>query len=44
MGGRKGFSHAEGGGGGNKRFEVVLTRELEVLAILKGTTCSFTLS
>ena len=28
------FSHAEGGGG--KRFEVVLTRELEVLAILMG--------
>ena len=34
-GGRKSFSHAEGGGG-TQSFEVVLTRELEVLAILIG--------
>ena len=37
-GGRKSFSHAgsgEGGGGGvQNKFEIVLTRELEVLAIL----------
>ena len=34
-GGRKKFSHAEGGGGGeHTSFEVVLTQELEVLAIL----------
>ena len=32
-GGRTSFSHAEGGRGRNS-FEVVLTRELEVLAIL----------
>ena len=32
-GGRKSLSHAEGGGG-TKAFEVVLTRELEVLEIL----------
>ena len=31
------FSHAEGGGGGDTTsFEVVLTRELEVLAVLIG--------
>ena len=30
------FSHAGGGGGGTTSFEVVLTRKLEVLAILKG--------
>ena len=35
-GGGKGFSHAEGGGGGTKCFGVVLTQELEVLAILNG--------
>ena len=34
-GGRKSVSYAEGGGGHNK-FEVVLTRELENLAILMG--------
>ena len=34
--GGEGFSHADGGWGGRKRFEVVLTRELEVLAILNG--------
>ena len=34
-GGRKTFSHAEGGGG-TKRFEVVLIWEVEVLTILKG--------
>ena len=34
-GGGKGLTHAEGVGG-TQRFEVVLTRELEVLAILKG--------
>ena len=33
-GGRKSFSHAEGGGG-TKGFEAV-TKELEVLAILNG--------
>ena len=49
------FNHAEGGGG-TKSFEVVLTRELEVLAIVmgggrkkfppfkRGGTKSFTLS
>ena len=31
--GRKGFSHAEGM---HNKFEVVLTRELEVLAIVMG--------
>ena len=36
-GGQKSFSHTEGGGGGcTTRFEVVLIRELEVLAILIG--------
>ena len=36
-GGGKSFSRAEGGGGGGtKRFEVVLTRELEVLTIVIG--------
>ena len=35
-GGRKSFSHAKGGGGGINSFEVVLTRELEVLAIAMG--------
>ena len=34
--GGKGFSHAEGGGGGTQSFEVVLTRVLTDLAILKG--------
>ena len=35
-GGRKSLSHDEGGGGGEgtNSFEVVLTRELSVLAIL----------
>ena len=33
-GGTNSFSHAEGGGGGTQSFEVVLTQELEVLAIL----------
>ena len=33
--GRKCFSYAEGGGGHNS-FGIVLTRELEVLAIFKG--------
>ena len=39
----KGLSHAEegGGGGGGTSFEVVLTWELEVLAILNGGTTSF---
>ena len=32
---KKSVSHA-GGGGGTESFGVVLTRELEVLAILKG--------
>ena len=32
--GRISFSDAKGGGGGTKGFEVVLTLELEVLAIL----------
>ena len=53
-GGGKRFSHAEGGA--QKGFEVVLTRELEVLAIVmgggrkrfppfkKGGATSFTLS
>ena len=49
-GGQKGFIHAEGGGqkgfihaegGGVKRFWVVLTQELEVLAILNGGATSF---
>ena len=35
-GGGKSFSHGEGGGGGTKSFEVVLTQELEVLAIVMG--------
>ena len=39
-GGGKSLSHAEGGGdtkrGGTKSFEVVLIRELEVLAIVMG--------
>ena len=35
MGGRQSLGHAEGGGG-TKGFEVVLTQELEVLAILVG--------
>ena len=34
--GRKMFSRAEGGGGSTKSFEVVLTWELEVLAIVMG--------
>ena len=35
-GGGKGFSHAQGGGGGaTLRFEIVLTQALEVLAMLK---------
>ena len=34
--GGKSFSHPEGGGGGTKGFEVVLTRELDVLAIVMG--------
>ena len=33
---RKSFSHAEGGGGCTTSFEVVLTREVEVLAIVMG--------
>ena len=37
-GGRKGFSHAEGG---HKMFGVVFMRSVEVLAILKGGTKSF---
>ena len=41
-GGRKSFSHPEwGGGGGSKRFEKVLTKELEDLAILKVGTEGF---
>ena len=39
-GGRKSCNHAEGGGGVNK-IEVVLTGELEVLAILKGGAKGF---
>ena len=37
----KSFSRAEvgGGGGGTKSFEVVLTWELEVLAIVMGGGC-----
>ena len=35
----KGFSHAEGGGTTN--FEVVLTRDLEVLAIVMGVAKCF---
>ena len=31
------FSHAEAGVGGTKRFEVVLTLELQVLAILMSS-------
>ena len=32
----RGFSHSEGGGGGTTCFKIVLTRELEVLSVLKG--------
>ena len=39
-GGRKSFSHAEGGWGAQTSFEVVLTWELEVLAILMEGTKS----
>ena len=35
-GAEKSFSHAEGGGGLTKGFGVVLTQQLDVLAILKG--------
>ena len=39
---RKSFSHAGGGGGGGTRsFQVFLTRQLGVLAILKEGTQSF---
>ena len=38
-GGRTSFSHA--GGGGTKRFKVVLTQKLEVLAILIGGAKGF---
>ena len=38
-GGRQNLSHAEGVG--TKSFEVVLTRELEVLAILMGGRSKF---
>ena len=31
--GAKGFCHAERGGGDTKRFRVVLTQDLEVLAL-----------
>ena len=41
MGDGKRFSYAEGGGKGTKCIEVVLTQELDVLAILKGGTTSF---
>ena len=34
-GGRKGFSHVEGGRG-TQHFEVVLSQKLEVLAMLSG--------
>ena len=49
-GGRTSFRHAEEGGGGTTSFEVVLTWELEVLAIgaqkvsTLGGAKSFTLS
>ena len=39
-GARKSFSHAEGEGG-TTSFEVIITRELEVLAIVMGGTKSF---